>query len=137
MLYNGIELAQPDSTDGNVPLLNVPLTNIDRIEVVSGSNSVIYGSGNTAGVINIITNNDVENMFVDTKVGAGKLFSSIQTGTKIGETTIQVLGSLEQEDSKSQLKAGTEKDLNSNHFIATTIRTKSVLPGDLSYSFTI
>ncbi len=41
--------------DGNIDLTQLPLSNVDHIEIVEGPMSVIYGSNALAGVINIIT----------------------------------------------------------------------------------
>lgn len=52
ILINGIPLNQ----DGNYDLESISADIIDRIEVVKGGATVLYGSNASAGVINIITN---------------------------------------------------------------------------------
>lgn len=52
ILVNGIPLNQ----DGNYDLESISSDIIDRIEVVKGGATVLYGSNASAGVINIITN---------------------------------------------------------------------------------
>lgn len=52
ILINGIPLNQ----DGNYDLESISTDIIDRIEVVKGGSTVLYGSNASAGVINIITN---------------------------------------------------------------------------------
>lgn len=52
ILINGIPLNQ----DGNYDLESISSDIIDRIEVVKGGATVLYGSNASAGVINIITN---------------------------------------------------------------------------------
>lgn len=52
ILVNGIPLNQ----DGNYDLESISTDIIDRIEVVKGGATVLYGSNASAGVINIITN---------------------------------------------------------------------------------
>ena len=52
ILVNGIPLNQ----DGNYNLESISADIIDRIEVVKGGATVLYGSNASAGVINIITN---------------------------------------------------------------------------------
>ncbi|MCP4218583.1 MAG: Plug domain-containing protein, partial [bacterium] len=56
ILLNGISQVYP--LEGNYPLyqLPVPIEAIDRIEVIRGPMSVIYGQGAFYGAINIITN---------------------------------------------------------------------------------
>lgn len=53
VLINGIPLNSP--RDGEVDLSSIPLDNIDRIEVVHGPVSSLYGSGSMGGTVNIIT----------------------------------------------------------------------------------
>ena len=45
------------STDisGSTPIFQIPVENIERIEVIKGADSVLYGSDAMGGVINIIT----------------------------------------------------------------------------------
>jgi iron complex outermembrane receptor protein len=58
-LLDGRRLNRPDMASIN--WLQIPINNVEKIEVVSGANSVLYGDHAVAGVINIIT-----------KRGAGK-----------------------------------------------------------------
>ena len=45
------------STDisGSTPIFQIPVENIERIEVIKGADSVLYGSDAMGGVINIVT----------------------------------------------------------------------------------
>lgn len=53
VLVNGIPLNNPDM--GALSLNQVAVQNIERIEILNGSSSVLYGDGAVGGVINIIT----------------------------------------------------------------------------------
>ncbi|MEQ8202421.1 MAG: TonB-dependent receptor [Smithellaceae bacterium] len=55
VLLDGVRVADPISSDGKVNLADLPTNNIERIEVVRGNQSVLYGSDAIGGVINIIT----------------------------------------------------------------------------------
>ena len=73
ILLNGRPMRQ--ATDGGLNsdiYIGFPLNSIDRIEVIRGPGSVIYGSNATAGVINIITR-DAKNSVSNTvaEIGAG------------------------------------------------------------------
>lgn len=50
---NGVTVNSPSL--GTADVSKIPLNNIERIEVVKGSGSVLYGSGAMAGTVNIIT----------------------------------------------------------------------------------
>lgn len=71
VLLDGIMVNDPSSLHRNADLANLTVDNIERIEVVRGPMSVLYGSNATAGVINIIT-----------KKGKGK--PSVYAGTEGG-----------------------------------------------------
>jgi vitamin B12 transporter len=55
VLVDGIMFNDPSSPNRSADLANLTLDNIERIEVVRGPLSALYGSNATAGVINIIT----------------------------------------------------------------------------------
>lgn len=47
--------------DGSTPIFQIPVENIERIEVTKGADSVLYGSESMGGTINIITKKNAEN----------------------------------------------------------------------------
>ncbi len=53
IFINGVNINSPSL--GTADVGKIPLNNIERIEVVKGSGSVLYGSGAMGGTINIIT----------------------------------------------------------------------------------
>jgi len=55
VLLDGIELRDASNIGGGANLANISTDNIERIEVVRGAQSVVYGSDAIGGVINIIT----------------------------------------------------------------------------------
>jgi vitamin B12 transporter len=55
ILIDGIMVNDPSSIDRSANIANFTVDNIERIEIVRGPLSVLYGSNATAGVINIIT----------------------------------------------------------------------------------
>jgi len=63
-------------------LLQIPLGSVDRIEIIRGSNSVLYGDNAVGGVINIITKEGKGDLHVRAGVSAGSY------GTKIDEAEI-------------------------------------------------
>lgn len=59
VLINGVPL----NTRGTYDLTDIPVENVERVEIVRGGGSVLYGSEATGGVINIITKKKRENYF--------------------------------------------------------------------------
>jgi vitamin B12 transporter len=55
VLIDGIRVGDPTQTDGSVDFGNLAVTDIERIEVLRGPQSALYGSDAMGGVINIIT----------------------------------------------------------------------------------
>jgi iron complex outermembrane recepter protein len=73
VLVDGRRVAEyPVAYDGSVNfvnLANIPAAAIDRIEVLSGGASAIYGSDAMAGVVNIILKDHAEGLDVNVKAG--------------------------------------------------------------------
>ena len=68
VLVNGVNVNSPSL--GLADVGKIPLNSIERIEVIKGSGSLLYGSGAMGGVVNIITKRpDRDKM--DLTVGAG------------------------------------------------------------------
>ena len=55
VLLDGMRLNDPSTTNGTALLDSLSTTNIERIEIIKGGLSSIWGSNASAGVINIIT----------------------------------------------------------------------------------
>lgn len=55
ILVDGVPLNILDLSHGVVPLNTVAIDDIDRIEIINGGGTVLYGSGTAGGVVNIIT----------------------------------------------------------------------------------
>ena len=60
IMIDGVTVASDVS--GSTQVFQIPVENIERIEIIKGADSVLYGSEAMGGVINIITKqNDIEN----------------------------------------------------------------------------
>lgn len=55
VLLDGIELNDPSTTDGRVDLGSFALDDVERIEVLYGSQGTLYGSDAIGAVINVVT----------------------------------------------------------------------------------
>lgn len=76
--------------DGVVDLRNIPVNNIERIEIIRGPSSSLYGSDAMAGVINIITRTGTPDpSFTATAAGGnfGRVLLNASHGYSIGPVT--------------------------------------------------
>lgn len=55
ILLDGVPLNDPTGAGGTFDIRLLPLENVERIEILKGSQSTLYGSNAVAGVINIIS----------------------------------------------------------------------------------
>ena len=58
-----------DSENAGADISRIPLASVERIEILPGSGSAIYGASATAGVVNIILRKDYAGTEVSTSVG--------------------------------------------------------------------
>lgn len=103
ILVDGIPVNDASGISGEYNISAVPVDQIERIEIVKGGNSTLYGSDAVAGVINIIT-----------KKGSGKLTASLLATGGSYDTYKQVLGLNGQIGNISV--AVNASNLNSNNF---------------------
>ncbi len=54
-MVDGVPISDPSNDNGALELSELSLTDVDRIEIVKGSHSTLYGSSSIGGVVNIIT----------------------------------------------------------------------------------
>jgi vitamin B12 transporter len=73
---DGVPLYDPAGVGGNFDLRNIAVSNVERIEILKGSQSTLYGSDAIAGVINIITKKSGDKSFSGT---AGISYGSFNT----------------------------------------------------------
>ena len=94
LLVDGIPANMLDTSHQNVPINVVNIDEIERIEVIPGGGAVLYGSGTSGGVINIITKKYKSK---NIRGGVGYQISSfrnnkfdVSTGTSIGNFDFDV-----------------------------------------------
>ena len=54
ILINGVAVNDPSSFNGDFDLRQIDISQIERIEVLKGASSTLYGTGAATGVINIL-----------------------------------------------------------------------------------
>lgn len=87
-LKDGNRLA--GENNGNIDYHRLSLINADRIEIVRGASSVLYGSNAMAGVVNIITEPQIEDFSFDLlsrQTAFNTNLTEISAGIKNGELT--------------------------------------------------
>ena len=94
LLVDGIPANMLDTSHQNVPINVVNIDEIERIEVIPGGGAVLYGSGTSGGVVNIITKK-YKNKNI--RGGVGYQISSfrnnkfdVSTGTSVGNFDFDV-----------------------------------------------
>lgn len=71
VLLDGIELNDPSNTDGLIDLSHIYIKDVERIEVVMGPQSTLYGSDALGAVIQIFTKQGGEKRVTNLEVEAG------------------------------------------------------------------
>jgi vitamin B12 transporter len=80
VLLDGMELNNPATANRSFNMANVTLENIERIEVIRGPQSTIYGSDAMGGVINLISKKAREGVHANVSSEAGSYNSFTQLG---------------------------------------------------------
>ncbi len=69
LLIDGFPIISGDA--GDIKFDAIPIFNLDRIEVVKGAGSALYGTGALGGVINVITTTPTENPVINYRAYTG------------------------------------------------------------------
>ena len=69
VLIDGVRVGS--ATSGGAPLENIPLDRIERIEILRGAASALYGPDAVGGVIQIFTREPTEGLQLGASIGAG------------------------------------------------------------------
>ncbi|MFA5574027.1 MAG: TonB-dependent receptor [Brumimicrobium sp.] len=82
--------------NGNIDLSQIPVDNIERIEIVEGPLSVSYGTDALAGTINIITKKNQSSRFEGTSnnyfESSGKVNNTVSLGLQLKKHQIRIEG---------------------------------------------
>ncbi|MGL4866754.1 MAG: TonB-dependent receptor family protein [Cetobacterium sp.] len=132
ILVDGVSIVPLNKSHSSLPLDTINVDNIEAIEVIPGGGAVLYGSGTSGGVINIITKtgaamNPVNK--VNFEIGSynrGK--TSLSTGALINPNTL-IQTNIVYEKSDSYLD---EKD---SKVVSADILTKYKISNDSDISF--
>lgn len=118
ILIDGVTINTVDSSHGATPLNTIAVENIERIEVIPGGGSILYGSGTRGGIVNIITKTG--SGYQGGSIGAeytsyGTKRGNINYGTSFGKFGINI-NYLDE-----SYKGYRDKDENDNRNFQTTL----------------
>ena len=115
VLLDGIELNNPATTNRAFNLANLTLENVDRIEILRGPQSTLYGSDALGGVINIITKRGAEgsNGFVSSEAGSYESFTQVG-GFTYGAQDLDVSAGITRQD-VGNISAASARTGNREH----------------------
>lgn len=115
VLLDGIELNNPASPNRAFNLTNLTLENIERIEVLRGPQSSLYGSDAMGGVINIISKKSDKGLRMDVRSEAGSYNSFTQIGNlSYGSDWLEVSNGVTRQDVGS-ISSANSRDGNFEH----------------------
>ena len=76
VLIDGVKVNDPTNTrGGSYDFSYLDIASVERVEIVRGPMSAVYGSDALAGVINIVTRSDLEGVQLQAEVGGNGLQS--------------------------------------------------------------
>jgi vitamin B12 transporter len=134
VLLDGIELNNPASPNRAFNLTNLTLENIERIEVLRGPQSSLYGSDAMGGVINIISKRPEKGLRTSFQSEAGSYSSFTQVGNlSYRSDLVEVSNGITRQDiggisSANSRDGNFEQDGYENTSISSRVK---VLPSDL------
>lgn len=101
VLVNGRRVVSAQPGTFNVDVNTIPVDLLDRVDVVTGGNSAVYGSDAVAGVVNFILKRDYEGLKLRGQIGEttygdrGNKFISAVGGHNFFDGKLNVTGSFE------------------------------------------
>jgi iron complex outermembrane recepter protein len=119
VLVDGRRFVPGTPGSSSVDLNTIPTDLIDRVEVLTGGASAVYGSDAVAGVVNIITRKDIHGIALNAQLGADQHGEGLQrkisalTGGRFADDrgAAQLVVEYDNTDAISALQRGFSKDL--------------------------
>ncbi len=126
IMIDGIRYNDPSTTKGQGQFEHLMVNNIERIEIINGAQSGIWGANAVAGIINIITKKATEKLSIGVNLEDGSYATS-----KIAADVSQKIGALSYYLGVNQLKSNsfsalTPKGQNPNNYEADSYTNQTV-----------
>lgn len=126
VMIDGVEVYDPMAVTKDFDFAHIGVNNIDRIEIVRGAQSTLYGSDAMAGVINIITKKGKGDLQASVVLEGGAhstLSESLALSGSSNNINFSVSLSRMDSDGVSKARDGGEEDAYKNTSFATRIGT--------------
>lgn len=135
VFVDGLRYNDPTTTKGQAQLEHLMVNDIDRIEIIKGAQSGIWGANAVAGVINIITKKATDKL----RIGTMAEYGSYAT-TKVGANISQKINALSYYFGANQIKTNgfsslTPKGKNPEDYESDGYENQTV-NAKISYDFT-
>lgn len=127
VFIDGIEMNDPSSPSGAFDFKNLRVDNIDRIEILRGPQSVLYGSDAIGGVIQIFTRRASGEPQVSAEVRGGSFGSRVETINLSGnQNRFSYAITLSRQDSDgisaaSKILGNSERDSYGNSYLSMSL----------------
>ncbi|MEO5800182.1 MAG: TonB-dependent receptor [Gemmatimonadales bacterium] len=129
VLVDGIRMSDAQSSHYALDL-GVPLASIERIEILRGAGSALYGSDAIGGVINIVTRRGAPSPAGHARGGSfGTYGAGLAGGTNLGRTALTSAAEYEQSNG---YRAGTDYRIGQARLSASTKAGQGQLEGNVA-----
>tara|TARA_Y100000591_G_scaffold317518_1_gene327321 strand:- start:79 stop:2214 length:2136 start_codon:yes stop_codon:yes gene_type:complete len=135
VLYNGVDLKDVMGVNG-APLFDlIQLESVDRIEVMSGSNGVVHGSGSMAGIINIISDKDAGDGYLSTEISPDYYHTALSASIDFPFTSVSLVGVQRSDNSLSAKSDNDELDFVNEQSIKVGFNSNKIVNRNLFGEF--
>ncbi|WP_425259072.1 TonB-dependent receptor domain-containing protein [Rubrivivax sp. RP6-9] len=136
-LINGRRVQAVGSSSGNYFNLNlIPLSAVERVEVLPVGSSAVYGGDALAGVVNVILKKSIDGLALDARLGAAKGIGdgsvSLAGGGGDERGSYLLLGSYSKRSALTMAERAFFRDADYRRFGGSDQRARTCAPGTVS-----